>query len=128
MPATAVKRKAIHDALLMNDRSRELSQAVEELRGADEFASLVSYADDFGAEVRARVRKLIRNCPEAHGRVLYVLRTALQMVEADRAELKEQTAKLAGLRIVSRDVEKLRDLDCLETYVRSLAREIVTAH
>src|SRR6266481_9941806 len=107
MPDAATTKSDLLDTMILNEESRQLSNAVEELRGVDnEFAaSLVRYADDFSAEVQQRVWHMIRQHPEAHSSVLSLLRMVITWIEKERAELK------------SRNVPKspeLRELDELE--------------
>ncbi len=112
--------EAVLDTMIANEQSRQLSDSVEGLRGNDsEFAaSLVRYADDFSMEVTQRVRQIIHEHPEAHSRILSLLRTVIQWVEKDRAKWK---AELKG----SQSTQELKELDELETLVRGMGRDIL---
>ncbi len=112
--------EALLDAMIANEQSRQLSESVEGLRdNENEFAaSLVRYADDFCVEVQQSVWRMIRQHPEAHSRILSLLRTVIQWVEKDRAKWK---AELKG----SQSTQELRELDQLETLVRGMARDIL---
>src|SRR5260370_39361126 len=118
---TPAERDEILDALIANDQARELGEAVEPLRGRDdnEFGakSLVSYADHFDTEVSQRVRDLIRRNPQRHGAVLSALRIGLELVEAERTELKSSDDLEAA--------RKLKDVDHFERYVREIGRDIL---
>jgi hypothetical protein len=107
------------DTMIANEQSRELSECVEELRSNEnEFAaSLVSYADDFSAEVRERVWDMIRRHPETHSTILSLLRTVITWIEKERAELKSRN--------VPKSAPELKELDELETLVRRMGRDIL---
>src|SRR5260370_36433892 len=84
--------EAVLDTMIANEQSRQLSNAVEELRNDenDFAASLVSYADSFAADVRVRVWDMIRQHPEAHSSVLSLLRMFITWIERERAEWKSR--------------------------------------
>ena len=111
--------EALLDTMIANEQSRQLSESVEGLRdNENEFAaSLVSYADSFAAEVRERVWHMIRQHPEAHSRILSLLRTVIQWVEKDRAELKSRN--------FPKSAPEMKELDQLEMLVRSMGRDIL---
>jgi hypothetical protein len=120
MPAAkteAERNKALLDTMILNEQSRQLSESVERLRADDsEFATnLVRYADDFSAEVRERVWDMIRQHPEAHSTILSLLRTVITWIEKERAELRSRN--------VPKSAPELKELDELETLVRSMARD-----
>jgi len=117
MMTEAERSQALLDTMILNEQSRELTNSVEELRGEenDFAASLVSYADLFAAEVRERVWDMIRQHPEAHSRILSLLRTAIQWVERDRAEMKSHN--------FPKSAPEMKELDKLETLVRSMGRD-----
>ena len=116
---TAAERDEILEALIANDQANELGEAVELLRGLDnEFAtSLVSYADHFDSEVRQRVRELIRKHPERHWAIMSVLKIGIELVEAERSELKGRRNPEAAC--------KQKDVDHFERYVREIARDVL---
>src|SRR6266481_7111345 len=93
-------------ALILNEQSRQLTNAVEGLRGENEPAarSLVRYADYFCSEVRERVREIIREHPEGYPVILSLLRTVLEWLNADRSELRTQGSD-------SEAAQKLKDID-----------------
>jgi hypothetical protein len=117
MPNAAIIE--VLDTMIANEQSRELSESVEELRSNEnEFAaSLVSYADDFSAEVRERVWHMIRQHPEAHSSILSLLRMVITWIERERAELKSRNVPKSAL--------EMKELDELETLVRGMARDIL---
>ena len=108
-------------ALILNEQSRQLTNAVEGLRGAGNepaARSLVRYADYFCSEVRERVRKIIREHPEGYPVILSLLRTVLEWLNADRSELRTQGSD-------SEAAQKLKDIDHFEAFVRDIGRDIL---
>ncbi len=126
---TETERAEVLDTMIANEQSHELSSAVEQLRGVDEptAQSLVRYADYLSAEVKGRVREIIREHPERHAAILSLLRTVLTWIDKDRVEL--QSTQFSGLRIApgSDAARKLRDLDFFERFVRNIGRDILMA-
>jgi hypothetical protein len=115
---TKTERDALLDTMIANEQSRQLTNSVEELRGADsEFAAaLVRDADHFSAQVTQRVRDLIRAHPEGHAAILSLLREVLEWLDQGRAQLKSSHPEAA---------RKLNDVDHFERYVRDLGRDIL---
>ena|SRR5438094_8312842 len=105
------ERDEVLDLLIANEQSGKLSDAVEALRGDErEFAaSLIAYADDFAIQVRQRVRTLIHQHHEAYPTILSLLRTVLKWIDKDR-ELGRGSP----------------DLDCLESFARAIAKDILS--
>lgn len=70
MEATAVRE--IREAMILNEQSGELSNAVEELRGKSNPAarSLVSYADSLSGEARTKMFRLLQKHPDKHPMVI----------------------------------------------------------
>ena len=119
METSAVRRdEAILEAMILNEQSRELTNAVEAFRVHDHSdlrisaSSLVSYADFVAAEARDRMFDLIRKYPENHGAVLCVLRTVLEWTEKDR-------------RSDDLSAGQKRDLDFAQQYVWDIARAVL---
>ena len=88
------KTEEVLDAMIANQQSLELDNAVAKLRKAGQSPELVAYADIVSADVREQLRDLICKHPEAHRAILVVLRTALDMIREDRQAL----AKFSDLR------------------------------
>lgn len=84
MEATAVRE--IHEAMLLNEASRELSAIVEPLRvqGEPVARSLVSHADSLSGEARTKIFRLLQKHPDKHPVVISLLRRVLELLEEDR--------------------------------------------
>ena len=135
--AMMTKRKRdIRDAMLANEQVRELGHTVAQFReiASDDqkeiVADLTSVADSLNYELRDRILDLVRKNlgPRQQANLMLVLRTAGQLLEAERAELQPRKDFL-GLRIAPspKDAERLRDLNYFEAFLRCLALDILRA-
>jgi len=130
------REKAIRDAMFANERVCELGHTVAQFRenASDDqkeiVADLTSVADSLNFELRDRILDLVsKNLGrQQQANLMLVLRTAGQLLEAERAELQPRKDFL-GLRVAPnpKDAERLRDVNYFETFLRCLARDILRA-
>jgi hypothetical protein len=134
--AVMTKRKRdIRDAMLANERVREMGHTVAQFReiASDDqkeiVADLTSMADSLIYELRDRILDLVRKNlgPQQQANLMLVLRKADEWLNEERAGLQSKT--FLGLRVSPspKDAQRLRELDAFETFLQGLAKDILRA-
>jgi len=132
----ADRNKAVLGAYALNEQVRELDQTVAQFREnacedqKEIVAGLTHVAESLNYELRERVMDLVRKNlgPQEQENLMLVLRKAGEWLDAERKELQRPSKQLSELRITTRETaRKLRDLDYFETFLRSLARDVLRA-
>ncbi|PYT05596.1 MAG: hypothetical protein DMF60_11375 [Acidobacteria bacterium] len=140
MPEAVMTRRkrdrAIRDAMQFNEQVQELGHSVAQFResASDDqkeiVAGLSHVAESLNYELRERVMDLVRKNlgPQEQENLMLVLRKAGEWLDAERKELQRPPKQLSELRKTTRETaRKLRDLDYFETFLRSLARDVLRA-
>ncbi|SRR6266436_1498317 len=125
--------KDIYDALMFREQVYEMEDEVAKFRetGADKemAADLTRVADSLHFELREHILDLVRHNlgPRQQARLMLVLRTAGELVDAERAELQRAPEQFLGLRIAPNDeaARKLKDVEHFDKFLRDLARDIL---